>query len=160
MDVSGESKDLLQIINTRDMKFYVQIHNFIPDRCIPEFKLKKFEMAVTNSALWASSIFWICDGYSCARDIFRMSNLTTKMSNTFYGETIVEALLPLSFKVTREDVFNLSLETLGDIYERGDNWWAPIPDEIYKSKDGRDLNLEVICKMMVNKLFLRIMFIY
>lgn len=128
----------------------MKIENFYPERCIPEFKLYPKEKEVSNSALWAPSVFWICDGDSCARDIFRMSNLTIKMANRLYGETIVEKLFPLSHTVTREELVNPKIQTLQQIVERGETWWAPIPDEIYKSKDGRDLNLEVICEMMVN----------
>jgi len=75
------------------------------------------------------------------------------MASRLYGETIVEALFPTSHTVTREDLVNPNIQTLNQIIERGETWWAPIPDEIYKSKDGRDLNLEVICKMMVSILY-------
>ena len=83
MDVCGENVSLFLIKNTQDIKFYVKIGNFYPERCMPEFKLYSKEKEVSNSALWAPSGFLICDGDSCARDIFRMSNLTTKMANRF-----------------------------------------------------------------------------
>jgi hypothetical protein len=83
-----------------------------------------------------------------------MGNLTTKMANRIYGGTIVEALFPTSHIVTREDFVNPNIQTLNQIIERGESWWAPIPDEIYKYKDWRDLNLEVICKTMVIFLYL------
>jgi hypothetical protein len=153
VDVCGEKASLLQIKNTKGINFYVKIENFYPERCIPEFKFNPDKKEVSNSALWAPSVFWICDGDSCARDVFRMSNLTTKMASRLYGETIVEALFPTSHTVTREDLVNPNIQTLNQIIERGETWWAPIPDEIYKSKDGRDLNLEVICKMMVSILY-------
>jgi len=62
----------------------------------------------------------------------------------------MKAIFPISHTITQEDLINPIIQTLEQIIERGETWWAHILDEIYKSKDGRDLNLEVICKMMVN----------
>ena len=137
----------------------MKIENFYPERCIPEFKLYPKEKEVSNSALWAPSVFGMYDGNSCARDIFRMSYLTTQMANRFYGETILEALLfPTSHNVTREELVSQKIQTLQQFIERGKTWWAPIPDEIYKSKDGKDLNLEVICKMMLDFTYFSLQF--
>ena len=43
-----------------------------------------------------------------------------------------------------------SIQTLGDLINSGITWCAPIRDTRYKSQDERDLNLEVICPMMVS----------
>jgi hypothetical protein len=53
--------------------------------------------------------------------------------------------------MTREQSITPSLKTLSEFIDGGISWWAPIPDNRFKSRDGRDLNLEVICTMMVRQ---------
>jgi hypothetical protein len=52
--------------------------------------------------------------------------------------------------MNRKPCVTRSIRTLSDFVDFGVTWWAPIPDTRYKSQDGRDLNLEVICAMMVS----------
>ena len=52
--------------------------------------------------------------------------------------------------MTREQSVTPSIRTFSDYIDFGVTWWAPIPETRYKSQDGRDLNLEVICNMMVS----------
>ena len=141
--------ELLEVVNTRNEKFFVDIRKFLPERCIPEFKLKPESFSVSNSSLWSSCIFWISDGFICEMDIFRFCNMSVNHAETYYGEDIVNKLFDISQVMTREQSKTPSLKTLFQFVDEGISWWAPIPDNRYVSRDGRDLNLEVICSMMV-----------
>jgi len=138
--------------------FRLRLKTFILKDAYPNLhftqKKKKFQIQLCGPLQFS----WFRAGDSCARDIFRISNLTRKMANRFYGETTVKALFPTSHTVTREDLVNPNIQTINQIIELGETWWAPILDEIYKSKDGRDLNLEVICKIMVIFLYFSCLF--
>ena len=70
---------------------------------------------------------------------------------SFYGEDVITNLSDISTTMTREQSITPSLKTLSEFIDDGISWWAPIPDNRFKSKDGRDLNLEVICSMMVSQ---------
>ena len=70
---------------------------------------------------------------------------------SFYGEDVITNLSDISTTMTREQAITPSLKTLSEFIDDGISWWAPIPDNRFKSKDGRDLNLEVICSMMVRQ---------
>ena len=67
---------LLRVVNKEEVNFYLEIGKFHPERCLPKFELKRDTYCVSNSMLWASSVFWISDGYTCADDdIQRFSNM-------------------------------------------------------------------------------------
>jgi len=100
--------------------------------------------------LWSSVVFWISDGNSCERDVYRFSNMRVNVAETYYGTDVVNNLFSLSQTMTREHSITPSLKNLFDFIECGDTWWAPIPDNNFKGRDGRDLNLEIICAMMVS----------
>jgi hypothetical protein len=150
IECDGEQVELLEVRNTKDRNFFVDIRKFLPERCIPEFKLSREDFSVTNAMLWSTVVFWISDGSSCERDVFRFSNMRVNVAETYYGEDVVNNLFSLSQTMTREQSITPSIKTLSDFIEFGDTWWAPIPDNRFKGRDGRDLNLEVICAMMVS----------
>ena len=53
--------------------------------------------------------------------------------------------------MTRDQFVTPSIHTLcRDFFDFGITWWAPILDTGYRRQDGCDLNLKVICTMMVN----------
>jgi hypothetical protein len=70
---------------------------------------------------------------------------------SFYGEDVIDNLFDISQTMTREQSITPSIKTLSEFIDDGITWWAPIPDNRFKSRDGRDLNLEVICSMMVRQ---------
>jgi hypothetical protein len=70
---------------------------------------------------------------------------------TFYGEDVINNMFDISQNMTREQSITPSIKTLSELIDDGITWWAPIPDNRFKSRDGRDLNLEVICSMMVRQ---------
>ncbi len=76
-------------------------------------------------------------------------NMKVRDAETFYCESVVKNIFDIGINMTREQSRNQSLSTLSFYIDTGMTWWAPIPDSRYKSRDGRDLNLEVICSMMV-----------
>lgn len=140
---------LLFVENKKGVKFYLEIGKFLPERCLPKFQLNRDKYCVSNSMLWASIVFWISDGYTCADDIQRFSNMRISNADNFYGEEVTKSIYPVTQTVIREHYVTPSLLSLSHIMKEGDIWWAPIPDGGYKSKDGRDLNLEVINFAMV-----------
>ena len=76
--------------------------------------------------------------------------MRVNLAKTYYGSDVVDNPFSLSQTMTREQSITPSLKTLSDFIECGDTWWAPIFDNnSFKGRDGRDLNLEVICAMMV-----------
>jgi hypothetical protein len=151
MSCDGEPVELLEVVNETGNKFFLDINKFLPERCIPDFILTWRDSSVTNSTLWSPVIFWICDGYSCQRDIYRYSNMKVSDAISFYGEDVINNLFDISTTMTREQAITPSLKTLSEFIDEGISWWAPIPDNRFKSRDGRDLNLEVICSMMVRQ---------
>ena len=142
---------LLRIVNDNGSEFNLDINKFLPEQCIPKFELNRVEKRVSNSNLWATSIFWPFDGTLCSLDILRFSRLSVKEANTYYGEEQVSHIFPLDQTVCRSFTLTPSLRTLKTIVECGECFWGPIPDPCYKGRDGRDLNLEVINTMMVRK---------
>jgi hypothetical protein len=70
---------------------------------------------------------------------------------SFYGEDVINNMFYISQTMTREQSITPSIKTLNEFIDDGITWWAPIPDNRFKSRDGRDLNLEVICSMMVRQ---------
>ena len=68
----------------------------------------------------------------------------------YFGDNILNNNFNISQTMTREQSVTPSIITLSDFIDYGVTWWAPIPDTRYKSQDGRDLNLDVICAMMVS----------
>ena len=68
---------------------------------------------------------------------------------SFYGEDGINNMFDISQTMTRAQSVTPNIKTLCEFIDNGITWWAPIPDNIFKSRDGRDLNLEVICSMMV-----------
>jgi len=80
-------------------------------------------------------------------------NSNTRVSDaiSFHGEDVINNLLDISQTMTREQSITPSIKTLSEFIDDGIIWWASIPDNRFKSRDGRDLNLEVICSMMVRQ---------
>ena len=70
---------------------------------------------------------------------------------SFYGEDVINNLFDIIITMTREQSITPSFKTLSEFIDGGISWWAPIPDNRFKNRDGRDLNLEVICSMMVRQ---------
>ena len=76
-----------------------------------------------------------------------------RVSNTisFYIEDDINNMFDISRTPTRELSIPPSIKTLSEFIDDGITWWAPIPDNIFKSRDGRYLNLEVMCSMMLRQ---------
>ena len=129
----------------------LDIRKFPHERCIADFIMSWNDSSVTYSMLWSPIIFWISDGYSCQRDIFRYSNMRVSDATSFYGENIINSLFDICQTINCEQSITLSIKTLYEFIDDGTTWWAPIPDNRFKSRDGRNLNLEVICSMMVRQ---------
>ena len=70
---------------------------------------------------------------------------------SFNGEDVINNLFDINQTMNLEQSITPSIKTLSELIDDGITWWAPIPDNIFKSRDGRDLNLEVICPMMVRQ---------
>ena len=147
----GAQVELLEVVNATEHKFFLDINKFLPERCVPDLILSWNDSSVTNSSLWSPAIFWISDGYSCQRDIFRYANMRVSDAISFYGEDVIDNMFDISQTMTREQSITPSIKTLSEFIDDGITWWAPIPDNRFKSRDGRDLNLEVICSMMVRQ---------
>jgi hypothetical protein len=81
---------LLLVVNKEEVKFYLKIGKFLPERCLPKFELQRDKYCVSNSMLWASSVFWISDGYTCVDDIQRFSNMRIFNADNFYGEEVTK----------------------------------------------------------------------
>ncbi len=60
------------------LHFFAYIRKFLPERCVPDFKLSRKDYSVTNSMLWASVVFLLSDGYCCQRDIFRYASMRVR----------------------------------------------------------------------------------
>ena len=71
-------------------------------------------------------------------------------AKTYFGDKILNNILNISVTTTQEQSVTPSIQALCDLNHSGITWWAPIPDTRYKSQDGRSLNLEVICSMIVS----------
>ena len=84
--------------------------------------------------------------------------MSVNQAETYYGEDIVNKLFDISQVMTREHSITPSLKTLFQFVDEGISWWAPIRDNRYQGRDGRDLNLEVICSMMVRSVTLYFIF--
>ena len=106
-------------------------------------------MTISNETLWSPSIFWMFDGKSCERDILRYCGMSIREAVFYYGETQVSNIHSLDTKFAREELVSPNSKTLTMIVEEGDLWWAPVPNLDYQTTSGRDLNLEVINRMMV-----------
>jgi hypothetical protein len=145
----GAQLELLEVVNATEHKLFLDIHKFLPERCIPDFILSWNDSSITNSNLWSPVIFWISDGYSSQRDIFRYSNMRVSDPISFFCEDVINNMFDINQTMTREQSITPSIKTLSEFIDDGITWWAPIPDNRLKSRDGRDLNLEVICSMMV-----------
>ncbi len=70
---------LLLVVNKEEENIYMEIGKFLPERCLPKLELQRDKYCVSNSMLWASSVFWISDGYTCADNVQRFSNM--RLSN-------------------------------------------------------------------------------
>ena len=128
----------------------MDIEKFIPERCVPEFTFDFVDFDETkNETLWSPSIFWMFDGKSCERDIIRFSRMSIRQAVLYYGEIQVSNIHSLDTKFAREQFISPNSKTLTMIVEEGDLWWAPVPNSDYQTTSGRDLNLEVINRMMV-----------
>jgi hypothetical protein len=77
-------------------------------------------------------------------------NIRVSVAETYFGNKILNNIFNISQTMTREHSITPSIRTLCDFIDSRVIWWAPIPDTRYKSQDGRDLNLEAICAMMVS----------
>jgi hypothetical protein len=86
----------------------------------------------------------------CQRDIVRFSNMRVSVAETYFGDKNLNNLFNISQTLTREQSRTSSIHTFFDFIDSRITWWAPIPDTRYKSQDGRSLNLEVICSMIVS----------
>ena len=89
------------------------------------------------------------DTYKCRRDIYSIFEYESFWCWIIYGEYVINNLFNISQTMIREQSITPSLKTLSDFIDDGITWWAPIPENRYQSRDGRGLNLEVICTMMV-----------
>jgi hypothetical protein len=70
----------------------------------------------------------------------------------FYGENVINNLFDIGKTMTREQSITPSIKILSEFIDDEITWWAPIPENRFKSRDSRDdLNLEVICSMVVRK---------
>ncbi len=58
----GTQVELLEVVNATEHKFFLDIHEFLPERCILDFIQAWNDSSVTNSNLWSPVIFWISDG--------------------------------------------------------------------------------------------------
>jgi hypothetical protein len=57
----GEEVNLLERRNATENKIFLDIHKFLPERCMPDFILSWNDSLGTNSNLWSPAIFWISD---------------------------------------------------------------------------------------------------
>jgi len=105
----GEHMELLKVVNATRNKFVLDVHKFLPKRCIPNFILLWNDSPVTNSNLWSPVIFWISDGYSCQRDLFRYSNMGVSNAISFYGEDVINNMFYISKTMTREQSITLQV---------------------------------------------------
>ena len=92
----GEQVELLEVVNATENKCFLDIHKFLPKRCISEFILSWNDSSITNSNLWSPVIFWISDGHRCQRDIFRYSNMRVSDAISFYGEDVINNMFDIS----------------------------------------------------------------
>jgi hypothetical protein len=76
--------------------------------------------------------------------------MRVSVAETYFVGNVLHNLFNISQTMTREQSVTPSIQTLCDFIDFGIKWWAPIPDTRYKSQDGRDLNLKVICTIMVS----------
>jgi hypothetical protein len=59
--------------------------------------------------MWGTSIFWVCDGMMCVKDIVQFSNMSLKEAVIYYGEDQVSEMFPLDHKVCRAELISTRL---------------------------------------------------
>ena len=123
----GEKVELLEDRNTKDQKFFLDIRKFLTERCLPEFKLSSKDFKVTNSNLWSSIVFWISDGYSCQRDIFRFANMKASVAMTYFGENNINNVFDISQTMTRDQFLTPSIRKLFDFIKFWNHMVGPDP---------------------------------
>ena len=155
-EILSKKWNIVKVENSTGKTCRLPIEKFIPERCSPAFEFKKENIESykddkdSNSQLWSKIVFWLADGNRCAIDLHNMANATIKIAKeALYSKEIVDSLDLLKDEKHRLQTFESST-CLGDYWSKGDLWWAPPAYVENVSKDGRDLNLEVINQMMVS----------